>query len=93
MGHHQATLIIGQITALYTLSSVTLGTSLFLLLISFVGCLHSIFLAAISVLFNVVYFCYVSSLVRVPFLQCRQNRKSGIYMSNLKETTGNKCGF
>jgi hypothetical protein len=48
MGHHQATLIIGETTALYALSSVPLGTSWFLLLISFVGYFHRIFLAAIS---------------------------------------------
>jgi hypothetical protein len=41
-GHHQATFT-GETTALYTLSSVLLGTSLFLLLVSFVEYLHCIF--------------------------------------------------
>jgi hypothetical protein len=59
MDHHQATLNIGKTTALYTLSSVPLGISLFLLLIFFAGYIHRIFLAAISVFFYVVHFCCV----------------------------------
>jgi hypothetical protein len=47
--------VIGETTALYTLSSVLPGTSLFLLLVSFEECFHCIFLADISV-FCVVYF-------------------------------------
>jgi hypothetical protein len=43
MGHHQATFIIREITALYTLSSVPFGTELFLLLIYFVRYIHRIF--------------------------------------------------
>jgi hypothetical protein len=58
MGHHQGNFIIGETTALYTLSSVPLGTSLFLLLISFVVYFYRIFLMAISVFFMSFYFCY-----------------------------------
>jgi hypothetical protein len=68
IGHHQATFIIRDTTALYTSSSVPLGTTLFLLLISFLGYIHRIFLAAISVFFMlfifVVYALVLSFLVQ-----------------------------
>jgi hypothetical protein len=63
MCHHQATFIFEETTALYTLSSVPLGTSLFLLLISFVGYFHHIlwrlfysFLSYTFVVYAVVLF-------------------------------------
>jgi hypothetical protein len=68
MDHHQATLIIGETTALYTLSSVPLGISLFLSLVSIVGYIHRILGGYFSlfILFTyVVYALVLSSLLRV----------------------------
>jgi hypothetical protein len=65
MGHHQATLIIGETTALYALSSVPLGASLFLLLIFcriFPSCLFDGYFS----LFYVVYFSCIGFSVVFP---------------------------
>jgi hypothetical protein len=56
VGHHQATLI-GETTALYTLSLVPSSTSL-LLFIYFVGYFHPILLAAVSLL-CILYIIYI----------------------------------
>jgi hypothetical protein len=58
------TFVTGETIALYTLSSVLLGTSLFLLIVSFVENFHCIFFfAAISVLY-VVYFVAAPKLAQ-----------------------------
>jgi hypothetical protein len=67
MGHHQATLIIGETTALYTLSSVPLGASLYFVVNFFRRIYPSYLFAGYFSLFKlfifVAYALVLSSLV------------------------------
>jgi hypothetical protein len=68
MDHHQAIFIVtGETTALYTLSSVLLGTSLFLL-VSFVAYFHCFLFRQLFLCFYVVYFVVCAFCAVFPYI-------------------------
>jgi 4-hydroxybenzoate polyprenyltransferase len=86
MHHHQATLIIGETTALYILSSVFLGTYLFLLLISFVGYIHYISLYLFGGYFTVMY------NIKILWLLVRKRTIPTERSPHVGEVSANFCG-